>query len=128
MTTTKRTASFEAVRDYAREVRDDARKAARHVWLAGLGAVATAEEQARGVFDDLVTRGERFEKRENTKIGEAFDQTTDRVKTIGRKVEDGVQQSVATVLHRVGIPSHKEISTLIDRVEKLTKKVEGMRA
>ena len=89
---------------------------------------STAEEQARDVYDHLVSKGEEFENRENTALGEVVDKATDGVKTLGKKVEDGVQTSVATVLQRIGVPSRGEIHTLIDRVEKLSKKVDGMRA
>ena len=124
----KKTTPFDSVRDRAREMGEDVKKTGRNVWLAGLGVVATAEEQARDVYDRMVTKGEEFENRDDSTLGKVVDKTTDRVKTLGRNVEEGVQKSVATVLHRVGIPSQKEIHTLIDRVEELTKKVEAMRA
>jgi len=124
----KKVTPLESVKEQAREMREDARKAGRNVWLAGLGVVATAEEQAREVYDHLLVKGEEFENREDTKLGELFDTVTTEVKTIEKKVEDGIQSSVATVLYRIGVPSRGEIQTLIDRVETLTKKVDGLRA
>lgn len=128
MPATKKTTAYEAVRDRARELGDDVYKTGRNVWLAGLGVMATAEERARDMYDELITKGEQFEKSEDNRVVKAFDSAAGRVKTFGRAVEEGVQNGVATVLHRVGIPSQKEIHTLIDRVEKLTDKVETMRA
>ena len=128
MPTTKKATPIESVKEHAREMQGDAKKAGRNLWLAGLGVVATAEEQARDVYDHLLSKGEEFENREDTKLGAFVDNVTNEVKTIEKKVEDGIQTSVATVLHRIGVPSRGEIHTLIDRVEKLSKKVDGLRA
>jgi poly(hydroxyalkanoate) granule-associated protein len=124
----RKNAMIEALGDWAKEMGDDAWRTGRRIWLAGLGVVATAEERSREAFDGFVAKGEKFEKREDTALGSALDRTAETLRTFGSKVEEGVQTSVATVLNRAGIPSHKEIHTLIDRVEKLTKKVEAMRA
>jgi len=118
----------EKVADQAKRVREDMFKMGRNVWLAGLGAYALAEEETRGAFDRLVSRGEKFEKDEKNVVGRTIDNATGRVKEIGNKVEDTVQSTVTSVLHRAGIPSRDEIRLLIDRVDELNKKVEKLKA
>lgn len=123
-----KTMNKEKVIDYAKTTGENVVKAGRDMWLASLGVVATVEEQTRCVFDRMVTKGKKFEEGSDTTVGKVFDRTTDRVKRLGRRVEDGVQEGMTTVLHKVGVPSHKEIQTLIARVEQLSKKVEDLSA
>lgn len=118
----------ENVSDQAKKMREDAVKMGRNVWLAGLGAYALAEEEARGAFDRLVSRGEKFEKDEKNVVSRTIDSATGRVKEMGHKIEDTVQSTVTAVLHRAGIPSRDEIRLLIDRVEELNKKVEKIKS
>ena len=44
--------------------------------------------------------------------------------TVGR-ISDGFDTGVATVLHKLGVPSKKEIGTLTRRVEELTRTLES---
>lgn len=112
--------------DNARKARKETIKAGRNVWLAGLGAVAYADEEARGLFDRLVNKGETFEKEDRFGVGKAVDKAGSEVRDFGQKIESGVQDTVGGVLHRAGVPTQEEIRILIDRVEKLTAKVEAL--
>jgi len=109
---------------YTRELGDGVRRTGRGVYLAALGVVSVAEEQTRGVFSRLVERGERFEKKEGTVIRT----TSDRVRKLGRSVEDRVQRTVAGTLRTAGVPSRDEIHDLTRRVEQLTSKVDRLHA
>ena len=113
--------------DQAKKMSEDAKKLGRSMWLAGLGAISIAEEEARDAFQRLVDRGEKVEKDEENPVVRGFDRAGDQVKEFGQKVEDTVQNTVANVLHRAGVPSRDEIRTLTDRVEELSRKVEGLR-
>jgi poly(hydroxyalkanoate) granule-associated protein len=44
--------------------------AGRDVWLAGLGAVATAEEQGGTLLNDLIERGQKLEQEGRSKVSE----------------------------------------------------------
>jgi poly(hydroxyalkanoate) granule-associated protein len=101
----------------------------RNMWLAGLGVVAVVDEEARNVFDQLVSKGEKVEKdieKKESVFGKTVDNATETFKTVGKKVEDGVQKTTETALHTLGIPTHDEIQTLIRRVEQLTRKVNDL--
>jgi len=116
----------EKATDQAKKLGDDVVNAGRNVWLAGLGAFSWAEEETRKTFDNLVDRGQKFEKSEKNVVSKSIDQATAKAKNFGTKVEDTVHDTVTTVLHRAGVPSRDEIRTLIERVEELNKKVEKL--
>ena len=77
-------------------------------------------------FDRLVTKGKDFETSDDNVVGKTLGKMTDTTRDVGRKVGEGVETALGTVLHGVGVPSRKEIRTLIDRVEKLTEKVQAL--
>jgi poly(hydroxyalkanoate) granule-associated protein len=117
------------VKDTVMDMGAELKNYGRNMWLAGLGVVAVVDEEARNVFDQLVSKGEKVEKdieKKESVLGKTFDSATDAFKTVGKKVEDGVQKTTETALHTMGIPTHNEIQTLIRRVEQLTRKVNDL--
>ena len=101
------------------------RKSAHDVWLAGLGALALAEEEGGKLFKALVKRGAVLE----AKNVERLEKLLAKAKPMGedavvalRKVS--VDTSMAGVLHRLGVPTRREIQGLTKRVEELTKSLE----
>jgi poly(hydroxyalkanoate) granule-associated protein len=121
MSTTTKT---ETVKDRATNVKDEVVKTGRNIYLAGLGTMATAGQEARQFFDKMVDKGTQVEKSENSLV----DQATQTVKKVGSQVEKTFQQTVSTILNRAGIPTRDEIRTLIERVEELNTKVEKLAA
>jgi len=108
------------------------RESAEQVWLAGLGALATAEDEGGKAFKRLVKKGERYQKTINKPVGDAKKKVEGTVKNVrGRagktwkKVEDAFDQQVTAALHRLGVPTRGEIADLTLRVEKLTRKLEA---
>lgn len=113
---------------------DEVKESAHKIWLAGLGALAVAEEEGSKLFSTLVAEGERFEaagKERFEDLRKGVDQTTSRARQEAQgawsKVEEGFDESVARVLRRVGVPTRDEISALSRRVEELTGAVERLR-
>lgn len=120
--------------DFKEEIKQNAEK----VWLAGLGALATAEEEGGKLFRGLMKKGESYEKKglaqfdklkakvegvaetAKDRAGEAWGRVEDKVED----VEDKLDDRVAVVLRKLGVPSKNEISTLTRRVEELTLLVE----
>ena len=114
----------ETVKDSATKVKDEVVKTGRNIYLAGLGAMATAEQEARQFFDKMVDKGAQVEKREESLV----DQATQTVRKVGEQVEKTFQETVSTTLNRAGIPTRDEIRTLTERVEELNTKVEKLAA
>lgn len=106
------------------DVQAEVTASARKVWLAGLGALAMAQEGAGKLFDTLVTRGKDVEARGTDLLKDA----RGRAEGVFSKVGQGVDEQVVTALHRVGVPTRADIATLNRRVEHLTASVEKLKA
>jgi len=119
-----KTTKTETVKERTTKITDEVVKTGRNIYLAGLGAVATAEEEARQFFDKMVDKGEQVDKKEKSLV----DQATETVKKVSGQVEKTFQETVAATLNRAGIPTSDEIRLLIDRVEELNIKVEKLAA
>ncbi|GAB4374747.1 MAG: phasin family protein [Acidobacteriota bacterium] len=113
------------VQDTTMKVTGEMLETGRKVWLAGLGTVAVVEDEVRGVFDTLVEKGKKFEGT-RVHVGDKVTEARETVGGLGQKVEQVVQSTVASTLHRLGVPTRDEIHALIDRVEALTRKVEEL--
>lgn len=110
---------------------------AREVWLAGLGAIASVEEEGEKLFGTLVQKGAELEKKGEESINAAVADVKGQVKAEIKKVEDKVdetvvsvtgvfEKNVSTVLEKFGVPTATEVKDLIGKVESLTKKVEEL--
>jgi poly(hydroxyalkanoate) granule-associated protein len=108
--------------DDAKRMGDDLFKVGRNVFLAGLGVVASTEEQARDMFDRLRKKGEEYRKDEDR----IFVRATQEARELGSRFEQRFQKTVTGTLNRAGMPSRDEVRQLIERVEKLTRKVDDL--
>jgi poly(hydroxyalkanoate) granule-associated protein len=109
---------------------DDMRESAHKIWLAGLGALAKAEEEGSKVFHNLVEAGEEFEARGKKrfklvkgKVQEAREAAGSQFEKLGDTFDD----KVASAVQRLGVPSRDEIQRLTKRVEELTAKVDKLK-
>jgi len=112
----------EPVVDNTKKLGDELFGAGRKAYLVGLGAFASAEEQARDLFDQLISKGESFEKDEDRILIRARNEA----KEFGGKFETQISRVVSETLTRAGVPSGDEIRKLTQRVEELTSKVEEL--
>jgi len=128
-----------------KKIQGDVRESAHKIWLAGLGALAVAEEEGSKLFKSLVEQGERFEAEGKQKLKEAkknADQASDRARKVAeetaeraRRAAEGAWEQLggafddklAKALHRIGVPSRDEIAALSRRIEELTRAVDRVR-
>lgn len=119
------------VKTKAKELQGDIMDSAHKIWLAGLGALALAEEEGGKVFKTLVRRGEDFEAKGKEHVEKARGAVTG-VRTVAESYwetfERTVDEKITSVIHRIGVPTKDEIETLTRKVEDLTKAIEKMRA
>lgn len=123
---------------HGRTIQDDVKETAHRIWLAGLGALAAAEEEGTKLFSRLVDRGRDVESRGKVEVdkvvdkaNKVVDKVVDKAKTrasgtwddLGSKVDD----TITGALHRLGVPTREEIRNLTQRVEELNAKVELLR-
>lgn len=106
---------------------------AREVWLAGLGALASVEEEGQKVFTKLVEKGTHFEARGKKQLDEAYDELLvaykkleDRVKSSFSKAEGEIDENMQELIHKMGVPTQDEIKELTAQVEKLINKVDDL--
>ena len=114
-----------------REIRESAHK----IWLAGLGALNTAEEEGSKLFKNLVERGKRYEAKGRETVDEvkddlegAVDKARGRAESAWDRFEERSDEWMAKTLERFGVPTREEIATLTRRVEELTTVVEKLNA
>jgi hypothetical protein len=65
----------------------------REIWLAGLGALATIDEDGREVFDRMVERGKEVESRRRTRLSE-------RREKVAQAFEENIYEPMVGVLQR----------------------------
>ena len=112
---------------------------AQHVWLAGLGAMAKAQEQGSKAIEALVNDGLAFQRKSQAEAQQRLHEATERLSHMatgfgeqasGRvdKLEHLFEDRVAKALHRLGMPSLLDIQMLTERVAQLEAKLESQRA
>jgi len=113
------------------------RESAQQIWLAGLGAWGKTREEGVKVFDALVKEGRGIESRTRKlagaqvglvtgQVGKAASDAQAKATATWDKLEHVFEQRVARALHRLGVPTKKEIEKLTARVEELTASVEKL--
>lgn len=102
------------------------KESAHEIWLAGLGAFALAGEEGGRLFKSLVKKGEGMEKLNKARINKLADRV-DGLKGDARhamaRVKTPIEAGMTNAMHRLGVPTRKEIATLTKRVEELTRVV-----
>ncbi|MGE8288850.1 poly(hydroxyalkanoate) granule-associated protein [Stenotrophomonas sp. ATCM1_4] len=108
-------------------------ESAQQVWLAGLGALARAQNEGSRLFDSLVKEGEAAEERsrEESTRGESLRDTVEN--TLGQareraagtwdRVEKNFEDRVHRVLRRMDIPSRSDIEALNERLDALNRRL-----
>jgi poly(hydroxyalkanoate) granule-associated protein len=94
------------------------------VWLAGLGALALTEEEGSKFFRSLVKKGETVERRSRARVDGALAAAKRAPSTAITKLERGTDEVFQQVMHRIGVPTRKEIAGLTKRIEGLTATIE----
>jgi poly(hydroxyalkanoate) granule-associated protein len=98
-------------------------EAARKVLLAGIGAVALAQDEIEDFVNRLVERGEIAEKDGRKLVREVMD----RRKKDADKAEDVVSKRVEEILDRMNVPTKADIEALGDKIAVLSKKVDELK-
>jgi poly(hydroxyalkanoate) granule-associated protein len=112
------------------DVTKELRESAHRIWLAGLGAVAMAEEEGSKLLSTLVDKGEKFETKQRKQLDKVLRRVDDAKGKAGStwgKVEDTMDKKVGDALKRMGVPTRSEINKLTKRVEELTLKVDQLK-
>ena len=114
-------------------LQDELTERGREVWLAGLGALATVEEEGSKLFGRLVDRGAEFEEERRRELKEAGekareqgDEALAQIEEASEETQSLLMDTVNTALERFGVPTRSEVDRLSERVESLTKQVDEL--
>jgi poly(hydroxyalkanoate) granule-associated protein len=141
-TTAKKTS--ESVQKTVVDTANGVKETTERIFLAGLGAFSLAEEEGSKFFDKLVKQGRKVElpelplKQLRSSIDDTADKATDAVKGRAKdaryvaeeaadKAEDRLQEVVAAVMKRIGVPTRDEVSELTNSVERLNKRLDALK-
>lgn len=117
-----------------KNVQEELKESVHRIWLAGLGALAAAEEEGSKLFSRLVDRGRDVESKGKVEVdkmksevgrvtSQAKSQAENAFETWGSKFDE----KLTSTLHRLGVPSRDEIRNLTTRVEELNAKIEQLK-
>lgn len=111
------------------------RGSAQNIWLAGLGAFALAGEEGSKLFRTLVKKGQTLEKVNKGRLQKMITRVEGRMEDLREdaggalsRVTSPLDNGMTTALHRIGVPTRKEIMQLTRRVEELTRTVQRSKA
>lgn len=108
----------------AKTTKMDPAEAAKKIWLAGIGALAIAEEEGSKLFENLVAKGKK-----NPEMADfpkkAVKTARTKVESMWEKVGHGLEDRVQNALHRIGVPTRDEITGLSRRVDALNRALDG---
>jgi polyhydroxyalkanoate synthesis regulator phasin len=96
---------------------------ARKVLMAGMGAVALAQEEVEEFVNKLVERGEIAEK-DGKKL---LQDVMEKRKKEAKKAEDGLEKRMEELLDRMNVPTKSDIEALSTKITALTKKVDELK-
>lgn len=110
---------------------------AQQIWQAGLGAFNKAQTEGSKAFEALVKEGVSFQRKTQSaaeeKISEATQKMTSMATDISSKasgqwdkLENIFEDRVAKALNKLGVPSAKDINTLIARIDALNVSVQKL--
>jgi len=113
-----------------KKLQDELKDSVHRIWLAGLGALAAAEEEGGKIFTRLVERGRDVESRGKVEVDKVKSEV-DRMKTKAENTfeswGDKLDEKLTAALHRLGVPTRDEIRNLTQRVEELNAKIEQLK-
>jgi poly(hydroxyalkanoate) granule-associated protein len=106
----------------------------RALWLAGLGAVSIAQKRGGELISGLIAEGHDFQTRAQKLAEQVTAQASAQAKDAlapfrtgfqrnVKKLGEAVQNGVAGVLAKLGIPSKSDIEELTQRVAALSKQL-----
>ncbi len=112
---------------------------AQQIWQAGLGAFAKAQAEGTRAFEALVKEGTSLQRKTQAAAEEKISEATSRMSNMATdisarasdkwdKLENIFEERVAKALNKLGVPSAKDVSALIARIDELNLSVQKLSA
>lgn len=114
-------------------------ESAQQLWLAGLGAFSKAQGNGGKVCETLVQQGVNLQRKTQSMAEEKITEATQRMASMASdisskasgqwdKLEGIFEERVSRALHKLGVPSARDMDALIARIDKLSALVAQMGA
>jgi poly(hydroxyalkanoate) granule-associated protein len=100
---------------------------ARRVLLAGIGAVALAQEEMEEFVNKLVERGEIAEKDGRKLMKDLMERRKKQAAEASSESEEQFEERMEEILTRMDIPSKSDIDELGKKVTALSRKVDQLK-
>jgi poly(hydroxyalkanoate) granule-associated protein len=112
---------------------------AQQIWQAGLGAFAKAQAEGSKALESLVKESTSIQRKTQAAAEEKITEATSRMtamagdisnKASGQwdKLENIFEDRVAKALNKLGVPSAKDVTALLARMDELTASVQKLSA
>ena len=135
----KKPATKASTRTASAPLSDSVKDSAQQIWQAGLGAFTRAQAEGSKAFEALVKEGVSMQRKTQAAAEERITEATSKMtsmateissKATGQwdKLETIFEDRVAKALNKLGVPSAKDVSALIERSDALTKTVQQLSA
>ncbi|HEY0515021.1 MAG TPA: phasin family protein [Thermoanaerobaculia bacterium] len=115
---------------HEKNAQEEIKDSVHRIWLAGLGALAAAEEEGSKLFSRLVDRGRDVESRgkiEVDKVKVEVDKMKSKAESAFETWGDKFDDKLTGTLRRLGVPTRDEIRNLTQKVEDLNAKLEQLK-
>ena len=100
---------------------------ARKVLLAGIGAVALAQEEIEEFVNKLIERGEIAEQDGRRLMKDVIERRKKKAEEVRSGTEEQFEQRMEDILNRMNIPSKSDIDDLSKKVSALSRKVDQLK-
>ena len=128
----KKTASAAGLLDS--QIAQTVKDSAQQIWLAGLGAFSKAQEEGNKVFETLVKEGVSLQRKTQAVAEERIGDVTGKMSTLAEgvtakagqqwdKLESIFEDRVSKALNKLGVPSSKDVDSLVQRIDELSAQV-----
>jgi len=133
-----------ATKNHAAEQDDAAlassiKDSAQQIWQAGLGAFSKAQAEGSRACEALVKEGTSLQRKTQAAAEERITEATSRMTNMATdisskasghwdKLENIFEERVAKALNKLGVPSAKDVSALIARIDALNQSVQKLSA
>ena len=118
---------IEVVEEDVSEERNTFLSGVRRVLLAGVGAVALAQEEVEDFVNKLIERGEIAEKDGRKLVNDIRERRKSKAQESTQRVEEEVERRMESLLNRMNVPSKSDIEKLNAKITELSQKVDALK-
>lgn len=111
----------------ARSERHRFGEAVRRVLLAGIGAVALAQDEIEEFVAKLVERGELAEAEGRKLVKDVLERRKAQLKEESHKAEGYLDRRLEALVARMNLPTRAEVAALQQRIAELAQKIEELK-